>query len=248
MTGIAEKTLADFQAFETWLHQERLFDSDVLYRGHGDSTWSLESTLYRHRRALFPRAHPALHVPVAGYEDAAQNLHAIVETHTNRNYSAIAKNDDPFPMDTAGLSFRYAVYLRHHGFPSPLLDWSLSPYVAAYFAFREAIIRNGTANGHEDHQPRVAIYVMRPPKYPYMDYTAGKGALPGKETGIRYWPNAVKGETRHYDQQSAYTTAMYQYRDEGRDGTYCYVSHEHLLRNFRRNSLQAQTPLLMITP
>jgi len=74
MTGIAEKALADFQAFETWLHQERPFDSDVLYRGHGDSTWSLESTLYRHRRALFPRAHPALHVPVAGYADAAQNL------------------------------------------------------------------------------------------------------------------------------------------------------------------------------
>ena len=127
MTGIAEKELADFQAFERWLHQERLLDSDVLYRGHGDSTWSLESTLYRHRRALFPPAHPALRVPVAGYADAARNLQAIVETHTNRNFSDIVKSEDPFPIDDAGLSFRYAVYLRHHGFPSPLLDWSLSP-------------------------------------------------------------------------------------------------------------------------
>ena len=73
---------------------------------------------------------------------------------------------------------------------------------------------------------------MRPPKYPYLDHAAGKGLLPGEETGIRYWPNPVKGETRHYDQQSAYTTAMRHIRDEGSDGAYCYVSHEYLLRNF----------------
>ena len=233
MTGIAEKALSDFQAFEGWLHQERLLDSDVLYRGHGDSTWSLESTLYRHIRALFPAAHPALRVPVARYADAARDLQAIVETHTNKNFSNVAKSEhDPFPIAAAALSFRYAVYLRHHGFPSPLLDWSLSPYVAAYFAFKDAVARKGTGNGHEDNEPRVAIYVMRPPKYPYMDYAAGKDLFPGKETGIRYWPNPVKGETRHYDQQSAYTTAMYYSRDEGSDRTYCYVSHEYLLRNF----------------
>jgi hypothetical protein len=33
------------------------------------------------------------------------------------------------------LAYSYMAHLRHNGFPSPLLDWTRSPYVAAFFAF-----------------------------------------------------------------------------------------------------------------
>ena len=35
----------------------------------------------------------------------------------------------PFPAAS------YLIYTRHHGFPSPLLDWTRSAYIAAFFAF-----------------------------------------------------------------------------------------------------------------
>ena len=116
------------------------FMSPVLFRGHGDSGWFLESTLDRNVNGK---------MSVLEYSNEIRKVLPTVETFAGKTWDledifdemAVCKNYDSFnrhkfPSPTA---YSYMVHLRHHGFPSPLLDWSRSGFVAAFFAFREAL-------------------------------------------------------------------------------------------------------------
>jgi hypothetical protein len=84
----------------------------------------------------------------------------------------------------------YLAHLRHCGFPSPLLDWSRSPYVAAYFAFARA-----------RHDGDVAIYAYR--ERP-ANFKVGGSDQP---LIVSVGPN-VKTHKRHFRQQSRYTVCV----------------------------------------
>lgn len=94
-------------------------DGAIIYRGQRSASWGLVSSV--HRTALV-RSIPHL----KGYADnMLPQVHDAVEAWTGRSWDL--KNAFGFA--------EFLAFLQHNGFPTPLLDWTQSPYIAAYFAF-----------------------------------------------------------------------------------------------------------------
>jgi hypothetical protein len=124
---------------------------DLLFRGQREADWKLETTLERYHPSSLSLAH---------YYTSISAARPQIEAHTGlrweielpNEYRKRARDSDAGLFFMGDLpAYDYMVYLRHHGFPSPLLDWTRSPYIAAFFSFRD----EGDPDG------RVAIYVYR---------------------------------------------------------------------------------------
>jgi hypothetical protein len=89
-------------------------------------------------------------------------------------------------------------------FPSPLLDWSRSPFVAAYFAFRADV----------DPEQNVAIYA-------YTDRTSPIKTSSSEHAQIHRLGPYVAAHKRHFSQQSEYTVCV-RYHPLG----WSFVSHD----------------------
>jgi hypothetical protein len=177
--------------------------SPVLFRGQTDANWDLQTTLER-------SGHDET---VAEYYRLIFRVKTEVEITTRTEW-----DDNPSVFDLDGLSrdydgfsralanlphYAYMAYLRHHGFPSPLLDWSRSPFVAAYFAFRADI----------DPEQHIAIFA-------YTDRTSSIKTSSSEHAQIHRLGPYVAAHKRHFSQQSEYTLCV-RYFPHG----WSYVSH-----------------------
>jgi hypothetical protein len=183
------------------LSEPHTFISEYLFRGQANSDWKLETTL---ERAVDHE------VSLLGYYRLLWIARPKVETFTDKTW-AIPTYEEYADwlgnIDYLFSEFRaydFFVYVRHHGFPSPLLDWSRSPYVAAFFAMH---------NIPRDVE-RVSIFV-------FCEYSSGgKGGLVGAPT-IHGLGSFVRAHRRHYLQQSQYTICT-----AGNKSAAVYTSHE----------------------
>jgi hypothetical protein len=91
----------------------------VIYRGQSLSSWGLVSSV--HRTALVRSIQE-----LKGYADyMLPRVHDALEAWVGRSWDL---------KNALGLA-EFLAFVQHNGFPTPLLDWTESPYIAAYFAF-----------------------------------------------------------------------------------------------------------------
>ena len=161
-------------------------ENRVLFRGQSDSRWELQTTLERRSKQKFS---------VYRYTSVALAAVNEIETFTGRSWNTppdpdlqdqILKNQAESRVHLP--CYDYLVYLRHHGFPSPLLDWTESPFIAAYFAYVNA----------GPHNPAVYCYVEYPNSF--------KSGHMGRSIVTVQGPY-VSSHKRHFAQKAWYTIA-----------------------------------------
>jgi hypothetical protein len=114
----------------------RLESRRYIFRGQ-NKPWRLRTSFHRTGRANLLKF----------LNEDIQMLHRHLSSRTRHAFNLEIPNEN-------GAFFNL---IQHHGYPTPLLDWTYSPYVAAFFAYR-GISNNAADSAKQNDKVRILIF------------------------------------------------------------------------------------------
>ena len=130
--GIHQIELTNWKYFPDLINNKFLEYSGYIYRGQREQSWSLEPTLDRLVRELDKTKEKDIQ------DRLLYEFRLATRGRLNQDRNKIESSDEWWAIG------------QHYGLATPLLDWTWSPYVAAFFAFHED-------GGNDEH---VAVWAL----------------------------------------------------------------------------------------
>jgi len=125
---------ANWDDFIRKIREERTSHEGIIYRGHANMDWTLSTAYDRVLNQMESR-------PWAKGTSLTEPLMEPLETEIMGEFVNLFQDAAlglPELKDTKN-RLEIAIHGRHHNLITPLLDWTFSPYIAAHFAYQDAL-------------------------------------------------------------------------------------------------------------
>ena len=179
------ETISDYRQEVLKIKSELGAGRELLFRGQSNHSWEIRSSLERH--GIETIACEKYYSLIDRYKPL---INPIIENRYERKSTRSG-----YPFDFKDYQegswelpeMEYLAYLRHHGFPTPLIDLSMSSFIALYFACEDF---------NQETKVDGKVFLYSPPQV----WIDGNDDIPGLRKIGRY----VEAGKRHFAQQSKY--------------------------------------------